>query len=167
MESKSGRPWLHSMKYHCSNIYLRWEANLWDTGNTKYWIILNFSTVNCIQFWLYLFTPAEALIMEKHFYKIKQFQKETPFFLAVFYSKLSSISLIKHRRNNFLSMNIQFTAFCGKSFRAILIEGDILITHWHITLHPIFSNHKWKEWWHSTVSEFFQDSSAIYEWKVG
>lgn len=85
---------------------------------------------------------------------------------VAFYSKPSSISLRK-RRNSFFSMNIQFTAFCRKSSRTILIEGDISIAHWHITLHPTSSNHKWKGWLHSTVSEFFQDSSAIYKWKIG
>ena len=67
--------------------------------------------------------------MEESVYKIKQSQEEAQFYMMFFYSKLSSISLIKHRRNCFFSMNIQFTAFCRKSSRAVLMEGDILITH--------------------------------------
>lgn len=97
---------------------------------------------------------------------IKRSQEEAQFHL-LFYSKFFSISLVKHRKNCFFSKNIQFSAFCRKSCRAVLTEGDSLVTCWHTTLHPISSDHKRAEWLYSTLSEFFQDSSAVPEWKAG
>lgn len=66
---------------------------------------------------IFIMSPiiAEVLIMEDSVYKMKLSQEEAQFYMEFFYSKLSSNSLINHRRNYFLVMNIQFTVVCGKN----------------------------------------------------